>query len=260
MTEARLGKINSITAVVLAKNEENDLEECLKSLSWADEIIVIDDHSTDKTVKIAKKYTNKVFGRSLNKDFAKQRNFGLEKASSDWVLFIDPDEKVNKKLAVEIQETIKRNTFEAFYFKRRDFFLGRWLNFGETSSVRLLRLAKKDAGEWVRPVHEVWKVEKKSGELIEPLSHYSHPNLEEFFEKINTNSSIDAEHYFKEGKRFSLFEMLFFPPAKFFKNYILALGFLDGLPGLVMAVMMSLNSFLIRAKLWELWKSKKGRG
>lgn len=246
-----------ISAVVLARNEEKDIEDCLKSLSWADEVIIVDDHSTDKTVQIAKKYTNRILTRSLDEDFASQRNFGLEKAKGEWVLFIDPDERIDKKLVSEIKEAIEENRFDGLCFKRQDYFLGRWLRFGETAGVRLLRLAKKNSGKWVRPVHEVWEVEGKVGELIEPISHFSHPHISEFVEKISLNTTIDAQYYYKQGKKFSLFELLFFPKAKFIKAYFLKLGFLDGLPGLIMAVLMSVNSFLIRVKLWELWQNKK---
>lgn len=243
-----------ISVVVLTRNEEKDIEDCLKSLDWVDEIVVVDDYSTDKTLKIAKNYQAKIFSLKLQEDFSKQRNFGLEKATNEWVLFVDADERVSQELAAEIKNAVKNENIEGFYLKRKDYFLGRWLKFGETSNVKLLRLAKKGTGRWRRRVHEIWEVKGRTEELNKPLWHYSHPDLSEFLDKINRNTSIDAKFYFEQGKKFSLLELIFFPVIKFLKNYFFYLGFLDGMAGLIIAGVMSFNSFLIRAKLMELEK------
>lgn len=243
-----------ISAIVLAKNEEAVIEECLKSLRWGDEIIVVDDESEDDTVKRAKRYTNKVFVRPLNNDFAGQRNFGLNKAKGEWVFFVDADERVSSELAREIQETVNNTQKNGFYIRRQDFLWGRWLKHGETGNVRLLRLARRGRGEWQRPVHEVWQVAEPVGELKNPLLHYSHTSVAESLKRIDRYSSLNAAHFKKEGTKAYLWQILAFPVGKFIQNFFFRGGFLDGIRGLFMAFLMSFHSFLTRAKLWLLWR------
>lgn len=246
-----------ISAIVLTFNEEDGIEECLQTLKWADEIVILDEKSLDKTVPLAKKYTKNIFEYAGGKSFADKRNYALAKAKGDWVLFVDADERVTPELAEEIKAAVRKESLNGFYLKRKDFFMGGWLNHGETASVKFLRLAKRDYGQWVRPIHEVWEVKGETGELKNPLLHYSHPDLEEFTSKINTNTTLDTLYYFSRGEKFSLFKLLFFPKAKFLRNYFLKLGFLDGKRGLIMALVMSFNSFLIRAKLLELYLKRQ---
>lgn len=246
-----------ISAVVLTKNEENNIRGCLTSLVWADEIVVIDDYSTDKTPTVAQKIGAKVYKRHLNGDFATQRNFGLKMAKGDWILFIDADERVTEALASEIKMQIsksKNDKVVGFFLKRKDFLWGRGLRYGETAKVRLLKLAKKKAGKWVRSVHETWQVGGKHKELKNPLLHYPHQTISEFLENINFFSTLHAQILFKEGIKTNLFQIIAYPIGKFLQNYIWRLGFLDGIPGLIIALMMSFHSFLARAKLYLLSK------
>lgn len=242
-----------ISAVVLTRNEEKKIKECLESLSFCDEVIVVDDNSWDKTREIAKKLGAKIFTRCLEGDFASQRNFGLAKAKGDWVLFIDADERVSEKLKDEITQKLAiAKKCVGFYLKRKDFFLGKWLDHGETSQVRLLRLAKKNAGKWQRRVHELWLIEKgRVGELKNPLLHFPHPNISQFLRQINEYTSLDARGFHNEGRKFHIWQIFLYPMAKFLQNYCLRLGILDGFPGLVMALMMSFHSLITRIKLWE---------
>ncbi len=133
-----------ISAVILTKNEEKNIQRCIKSLQWCEEIIIIDDYSIDNTLSKVKGC--KVFKRKLNGNFAAQRNFGLSKAKGDWVLFIDADEVVTKELQKEIVTRIKYSERNGFYVKRKDIFLGRELNYGETGNTKLLRLSKRNSG------------------------------------------------------------------------------------------------------------------
>lgn len=250
-----------ISAIVLTKNEEKKIEECLEMLEWCDEIIILDDYSEDKTIeKIqnlkVQNYNSKfkIYKRHLNGDFATQRNYGLEKARGDWVLFVDADERVTNELRKEILQKITQIDCVGFYLKRKDFLFGKWLKYGETGKVRLLRLAKKNAGRWVRPVHEVWRIEGKVGELKNPLLHYSHQTIKEFLEDTNFYTTLNAQAFFREGIKASFWQILVYPPAKFVKNYFFFLGFLDGMPGLLQAIFMGFHSFLTRAKLWYVWQ------
>lgn len=243
-----------ISAIILAKNEEKNIRECLKTLRWCEEILVIDDYSNDGTVEIANKLEAKVFKHHLNNDFAQQRNFGLEKAKGEWALFIDADERISPELRREIKAEVKKNENYAFVFKRQDFFLEKPLKYGETSKVRLLRMAKKD-GYWERAVHEVWKTKWKTKTLENPILHYSHPSISQLISQINFHSSLHAKALREERIKFSLFRLIFNPLGKFFQNYFCYLGFLDGVAGLIMALMMSFHSFLARGKLYSVSKN-----
>jgi len=257
---------HSITAVVLTKNEEKGIGECLKNLQWCDEIIVIDDNSNDKAAETAKKLGAKVFTQSLDNDFSKQRNFGLSKAKNEWVLFVDADEKVSEAVASEIsnfihstgsgQEFQISNNTNGFYIKRKDFLWGREMRYGETGSIKLLRLAKKDSGIWEGKVHEEWKIKGEIGELKGYLIHFPHENLTEFLGKINFYTNLRAKELYAKKTKSGFFSLIFFPLAKFILNYFIKLGILDGIPGLISAITMSFHSFLVRGKLWLLWQKK----
>lgn len=245
-----------ISAVVLTKNEENNIKKCLRSISWCAEVIIIDDYSQDKTVDQIKNPKIKIFPRHLNGDFASQRNYGLSKAQGDWVLFIDADEAVSYELQQEIKQRISDNSYLGYYIRRRDYFLNRWLKHGETGNIRLLRLAKKEAGLWKGRVHEIWEVKGNLGELKSPILHYPHPTIAKFLEKINWYTDIVAQYWKEEGRRISFWEIVLYPTGKFINNYFIHSGFLDGVPGLIISFMMSFHSFLTRSKLWLLMHKK----
>lgn len=247
-----------ISALVLTKNEEKNILDCLKSLSWCDEVIVIDDNSQDKTTDIAKKTGAKVFIHSLEEDFAAQRNFGLEKAKGDWIFFVDADERVPQGLWYEIMAKTNApfSPYAGFYLKREDSLWGKKLLHGEIGNIKILRLAKKDAGKWAGKVHETWKIKEKTDVLQNPLIHYPHQSVKEFLQEINFYTDLRAKELHKKKVGVSWFAILFYPKAKFFVNYIVKGGFLDGLPGFIFALMMSFHSFLVRAKLWLLWQKE----
>ena len=246
-----------ISVVVLTKDEEKNLQECLGSVrQLADEIIVIDDNSIDKTTEIAKNFGAKVFTHSLDNNFAQQHNFALRQAQGDWVLSIDADERVSPGLAAEIKKEIKNNKVDGFYLKRQDFFGGRALKYGETANVRLLRLGRKGKGKFEREVHETWEIKGNVGEMRNTLLHYPHQTLSDFIDHVNFHSSLHAQALKKEGVRPSLFRIIFNPLGKFIQNYIFRLGFLDGTSGIIVVLMMSFHSFLARAKLYFLYQKK----
>jgi glycosyltransferase involved in cell wall biosynthesis len=245
-----------ISAIVLSHNDQDSITRTLASLSWCDEIIVIDDFSTDATVPIVRKYTPNVYQHHLNDDFATQRNFGLTKAKGDWLLFIDSDEVVRTDLAKEIQESLEIDC-AGFYLKRQDWLFGKPIKHGETSRVRLLRLAKKNAGKWVRTVHEVWDVDGMRAELSHPLDHFPHQDVAQFIDEINRYSTINARYLYTQNIRVPWWHIIAYPKVKFFVDYFWYLGFLDGTAGAVVALMMSFHSFLTRAKLYLLWHTKR---
>jgi glycosyltransferase involved in cell wall biosynthesis len=242
-----------ISSIVLSHNDENVIAKTIQSLKWCDEIILLDDYSSDKTCEIAKKHAGSVFQRHVDGDFASQRNFGLSKAKYDWVLFVDSDEIVTEDLHKEITKAIQGESV-GYYLKRVDYMWGKAFKYGETGSVRLLRLAKKDAGKWERPVHEVWNVNGNTGVLDNPILHYPHPTVAQFLEEINIYSTLNADYLYTQNVHVSVWQIIGYPVAKFFRNYLLHAGFLDGTRGVILALMMSFHSFLTRAKLYQLWR------
>ena len=245
-----------ISAFVLSHNDQDSIARTLKSLIWCDEIVVIDDFSTDATVSIVRKYTPNVYEHHLNDDFAAQRNFALTKVKGEWVFFVDSDEVVSDDLAKEIQESLEIDC-DGFYLRRQDWLFGKQLRHGETGKVRLLRLAKKKAGTWERAVHEVWNVCGIIVELSHPLDHFPHPDVAQFIDEINRYSTINARYLYAQNVHVSWWHIIAYPKVKFFVDYFWYLGFLDGTAGAVVALMMSFHSFLTRAKLYLLWHTKR---
>lgn len=246
-----------ITAIILAKNEEENIEDCLRSVSFCDEKIVIDDNSTDRTVEIAKKYGANIYTHALDNDFAAQRNYGLSKATGEWVLFVDADERVTEPLSLEISGLkFEGSNIDGFYIKRRDIIWGRELKHGETGNIKFIRIAKRDSGKWEGKIHEKWVIKGRVSGFKNNLIHYPHQSIEEFLKEINYYTNLRAEELYKKGIKVNWFFIIFYPKVKFVINYFLKLGILDGMPGLVFAIIMSLHSFLVRGKLWILWHRK----
>ena len=250
-----------LSAVLIVKNEEQKVEKAVQSLSFCDEIVIVDDHSNDNTVKIIDRIDPKakIVERALNSDFSTQRNFGLSLAKGDWVLFVDADEIVTSELAKEIKNELRMgnvNGVSGYFIKRKDFFLGRWLNHGETGDIKLLRLARKGTGKWEGKVHERWKITGKTESLQNYLLHYSHNNLNDLTSKISFYSTIRARELLHQGGKSSWLQIIGYPFGKFLLNYFWRLGFLDGMPGLLMAIEMSFHSFLVRSKLYLLTRKK----
>lgn len=187
-------------------------------------------------------------------DFAAARNAELAKATTDWVLFLDADETITPGLQKEIDWAVKSNHFDAYYLKRRDTFMGHALRHGEPGRAKFIRLARQSFGRWHRPVHEKWLGQGRVGELTHPLRHSPHSSLSAFLAKIDRYSTLDAQYRYQEGQKSSLAKITFYPLAKFSLNYFLRLGFLDGVPGAVMAIMMSFHSYLTWTKLYLLWQ------
>jgi glycosyltransferase involved in cell wall biosynthesis len=250
-----------ISVVILSKNEEKNILDCLETVSWADEIIILDDNSDDRTLEIVENLSLKnlkTIKRELHNDFSAQRNYAISKTKNEWILFIDADERVTPELRREINDFLieEKNSpkFNGMYIKRKDMLWGKLLIHGETGNIKLLRLAKKSAGKWQGKVHEEWVVKGDTETFDNYILHFPHPTISEFLEEINFYTSIRAAELYESGIKTSLFQIIVYPKAKFFVNYFLMLGILDGLEGLVFAILMSFHSFLVRGKLWLLWK------
>lgn len=239
-----------ITTILLHKNAQPLLEKALSSISWCKEIIILDDNSTDPPHKLASIYQAKLVKRELT-SFAEQRNFALHIATQPWVLFLDADEVISDPLQNEIQQVIQHTKYAGFLIPRVDEFMSRVLRFGETNSLHFLRLAKKDAGQWSRAVHEQWNIQGSITLLHHPILHKPHESISTFLDKINHYTQLELVEHKKTSKIFILLQLVLYPFGKFVQNYILRLGILDGFPGLCMAYMMSIHSLVVRVKMYE---------
>lgn len=245
-----------ISAIILAKNEEENITSCLGSLGFCDEILVIDDYSSDRTIEIAKKCNVKVIENSLV-NFSEQRNFALSKVKNDWALFVDADEIVSKKLTEEIKKRIAEKNIDGYLIKREDIFLGKKMKGGDVGNVWLLRLGRKSKGKWIGDVHEEWKIHGNISRFSNPIQHKSHKNLGSFIEKINFYSTLRANELKKSSINCSFADIILYPKVKFINLYFIKMGFRDGIHGVLHAVFMSMYSFLVRGKLYQMYRNDK---
>ncbi len=238
-----------LTAIVLTRNEAQNLPRCLESLRFCNEVLVIDDNSTDSTVQTAAKFKARVITHPLNDDFAAQHNFALSQVKSGWALFVDADEFVTPKLAQEITHELKNPQYHAYLVNREDIMWGKHLRHGD-SHTQLVRLARVGMGHWSGRVHESWVIDGRVGELKNLLFHYPHPSLYEFLRKINYYSSLRAQELQELGQKSNLVQIIFYPMLKFLYLGIWKLGFVDGTAGVICAMAMSFYSLLVRGKLF----------
>jgi glycosyltransferase involved in cell wall biosynthesis len=238
----------NITGVVLAHNEEKNIQKALDSLHFCKEVIVLDDNSADATQNSARKSGARVVSFPVSQSFSAARNEAMKLAQNEWVFFLDADEVVTPVLAHEIEAC--DGTKSAYAVPRRDFFWGKELMWGETRSARttgIVRLVKKESGTWVGLVHEVFACFGQVGKLGGYIDHIPHQSVTEFIRDVNKYSTIRAEELHQQRSVTTL-EMILFPFGKFIYTYFIKLGFLDGPPGFVYSFVMSFHSFLVRSK------------
>lgn len=242
----------NITAIILTKNEVNIIKSAIESISFCNEVLIIDDESTDSTITKAKEYGATVLSHPSHNHFADQRNWAMEHAKNEWILFIDADEKVSTNLKFEICNLKLHENIVAYTIPRRDFFWGHEMRHGETKQTRtkgIIRLVKKGSGVWTGAVHETFIPIGDVGKLHAFLDHHSHNSLSSFVQDINSYSTIRSFELNSQGKQVSSLELIFYPFGKFIYTYFILLGFLDGPAGFVYSFVMSFHSFLVRAKL-----------
>jgi len=245
-----------ISAVIITHNEEKSLEGALQSVAGvASEIVVVDSFSTDNTVKIAKKYTDRLFERAWT-NFADQKNFANSKASHPWILSLDADERVSPELCAELEDLKKTEPDCAcFSIPRQVFYLGRWIRHSGWRPDRKLRLFRKDKAHWEGEyVHEKLVVEGPVGKLTGSLHHFTYRNIAEHLARINQFSDLGAQKLYAQQKKCRWYHLLFLPFFRFLRAYVWKRGFLDGFAGLVISVLTGYGIFVRYAKLREIWK------
>ncbi len=238
-----------LTAIILTKNEEKNIERCINSLAFCDEVVVVDDESSDNTVLLAKKLPAKVLRHKME-NYGAQRNWAIEQVKSSWIFFVDADEVVTEELGVSIQELVQKNDANGYMVHRVDYIWNHKFKYGDVGNVWILRLARRGAGTWQGAVHETWKIDGRVAKLKGELSHYPNQTIVEFLKHINGYSTLKAKDFYEHGKKTNIFEIVLGPIWIFIKLYILKLGALDGIYGFIHAMLMSFYMFLVAGKLY----------
>lgn len=246
-----------LSLVVSAYNEEKNLKECLKSASFADEIIVIDNQSLDNTNKIAREFTSSVFVLPNNLMLNINKNIGFDKAKGDWIINLDADERITKELKNEILDIISSNTgTNGWWIPRKNIIFGKWIEHGIWWPDYQLRLFRKGKGKFpCVSVHEYLKVEGNLEKLNNPLIHHNYESISQFINKVNLiYTENEAENFLRDKKDISWQNAITLPINDFLKTYFKDEGFKDGFHGLILSILQAFYTFIVFAKAWE----KKG--
>jgi (heptosyl)LPS beta-1,4-glucosyltransferase len=249
-----------LSAIIIAKNEEDNIKLCLQSMTGVidDIVVIVDSSTTDKTFEVASSFPDVNCELVKWQGYAKTKTYAVSKTKYDWIFWVDADEELTPELIKELYQ-FKKDTpqFNCYDVARRAFFLGKWIKHSGWYPARIKRLFnKKKISFDEKEVHEGLIVEGEIGHLNYDLNHYTDPNIEHYFEKYNVYTTLAAKDLVNRGKRATKSDLFLRPPFLFIKMYIFRLGFLDGLHGFVLALFSSSYVFMKYCKLWELNKNK----
>ena len=247
-----------ISLFIIAKNEESKITQCILSAKdLVSEIIVVDGFSEDKTVQVAESLGAKVYQRAFD-GFASQKNFALGKVSSPWALNLDADERLTPQLCDEIRQTVQHTQHAGFMIPFANYFLGKRMKYSGLNKEQHLRLVRTNKATYEGGlVHEGLKVDGSVGRLNGNIEHYSYSDIETYFRKSNSYTTLSAQKMYACGRRFNLFFVIITIPFEFFKRYVLKLGILDGMRGFLWAYFSSFSVSVKYVKLWALQQKDK---
>ncbi len=243
-----------VSAVVIAYNDEPNMEACLESVTWADEIIVVDSFSTDATTAISKRFTDKVFQHAFH-GFGRLRNEAIGHAAHEWIFSLDTDERATPLLRDEIRRTVDAApAADAYFVPRKNYFLGRWIQHcGWYPDYRQPQLFRKNRFRYREElVHESFDVDGPVGYLASPALQYPFRNIDHYLLKQDRYSDLMARRMLEQNRRFSPHQLVTHPCFTFFKMYVGRRGCLDGIPGLILSGLYAYYTFIKYARLWEL--------
>lgn len=253
-----------LSAVIITKNEEEKIPNCLESIKWADEIIVVDGYSTDRTVEICRDFGAKVIQHQFEGDFGKERNIGTDAASGDWILQLDGDDVVTPELRNRIEEILNNDfPYVAYKFRRKNFFLGHFMRYGGWYHY-YPHLYKKGFAKYDGKVHHLLKIDGKIGTIEEAVEHYPFQNYEQFINRQNRYTSLEAKEMLeKDGvleAKIIRHNLTTKPLKLFWKMYVKKMSLREGIYGLIFSVLYAWVHFIKWAKYWEEIKLAKARG
>ena len=252
----------TVSAVIMTKNCEDLIEGTLKSVvGWVDEIVVIDGFSTDKTIEICRRYTDRIFqNRWDGYRFCTERNLGIDKTASKWCFHIDPDERATPEFRAAVLKIMSDGTsHSAFEFRKKNFFLGHWMRHGGWFHYSL-HFFKKDKARYEGVIHETLIVDGTVGKIEAAVEHYPFSSIKQFVNRHNGYSTREARAKFEEDGRLTETEIRYNlqkkPLKRFFKFFIRKKGFLDGIYGFIFSVLFAWVHFLNWVKYWELSEAR----
>jgi len=244
----------TVACVVITKNEERNIADCLASVQWADDLIVVDAESSDRTVALARECGAKVFVRPWP-GFGLQKNFGMAQTSSEWILILDADERVTEELRGEMRTCLERwrpGTPVAYRIPRRNFFYGAWVRRAGVYPDYQVRLFRRGIAQYNDvAVHENLIVNGEIGTLVEHLDHYTERRIQDHFKKFGLYTTLAAQEKAKRVQTVRWSDLVFRPLVVWAKTYVLKQGFRDGVRGLIVCVFASMYTFVKYAKLWD---------
>ncbi len=249
-----------VSVVIIAYNDEPNIRACLESVTWADELIVVDSYSTDATEKISREFTDRVYQHAFN-GFGRLRNEAIAHASHDWVFSLDTDERATPELREEIRQLLARGAeADAYFIPRKNYFLGRWIRgAGWYPDYRQPQLFRKSRMRYRDDlVHEGFELDGRVGYLTQHVLQYPFRDIDHYLAKMDRYSDLMARRMVEEGRSFRAHQLVTHPTFTFFKMYLLRRGILDGMPGLILAGLYAYYTFIKYAKLWELHEKAKG--
>jgi glycosyltransferase involved in cell wall biosynthesis len=234
-----------LSIIIITLNQEQNIVPCLESARFGDEIVLVDTGSTDRTVELARAFTDRIFTIDW-RGYGATKGFALDQAQGDWVFSLDTDERVPEALKKEILEVVKNNGPLAGYrVPRKNYFGGRWVRRGGWYPDLTLRLFQRGQGRfWEREVHEEVLVDGPVGELTSPLEHYSYNSVSDYVTRMDRYARLAARELIKAGRRPLAGELVWRPVTTFFNRYVMKLGLLEGLTGYTLAVLAGMYTFL----------------
>ena len=252
-----------ISVTIIGHNEVDHLRELLPELQWASEIVYVDCESHDQSLAVAKDNDCKVFSRPNNHNLNINKSYSIEKATGDWIFYIDPDERLPRKLVEEIIDAVKDTAHSGFRMKRRNHYFGFWLRHGSQYPDTQLRLFRKGKARFPNQhVHEKLQVDGSIGKLNNDMLHFPYLNINQFLRKFNFYTSLEAEYLKNEGLEINFLNTLNYtllkPLTRFIRRYFFKGGCRDGMPGLFCALFDALNYVVRYFKLWDLKQKNSG--
>ena len=241
-----------VSVAIITKDEEANMRDCLESVKWADEVVVVDNGSTDNTLNICREYQAKIYPEEW-KGYAGQKNSAIAKTRNEWVLSLDADERISPELRQEIQQSLEEKPkFSGYFIARKNFFLGHWIRHCGWYPDFNLRLFRKSLGRFrEREVHEKIEVQGKAGYFEHAMEHKTYRSLDDYFRRMNRYSTLAAREMARAGRKFRLRDAFFRPPFTFFQMYFLRVGFLEGYLGFLLSSLYSFYTFVKYSKLKE---------
>lgn len=248
----------TLSAVLLARNEESNIRSCLETVSWCDEVIVVDMESSDRTVEIAREYTERIFSHAVVSAFDIAKKFAVEQASGDWILLVDADEMIPRPLAEILQQLVAGNSADVYRIPFKHYIMGDWIQNSGWGYSPLPRLFRAGSIRFEKTIHGYMHINETARVVtLEPgdgfcIVHFNYTDSRHFVEKLNRYTSVEAEHKYENGESFSYWRLVKSALLAFYGRYVKGRGYRDGVRGFSLSAMMTFYTVMTYIKLWEL--------